>query len=138
MTFDRKSALILVTALAACAVLFWAGSSDSDTTMPPEPDLPIVYVEMKATLEEFVEQFRREPFVSLGVTHADVAERELIIGWDRHWMALPRIYRREITEKIGEPWARYLGGVTRIYAVPDGTELAGYTAEGGVMLRELN
>lgn len=104
----------------------------------PEADLPIVQIEMKATLDEFIEQFEQEPFVSLGVIHVGVSERELIIGWDQRWMSLPRIYRREVIEKVGEPWARYLGGVTRIYAVPDGTELASYTAQAGVMLRELN
>ncbi len=138
MNFDRKSALILVVALAISAALFWAGSSDRDRATPLEPDLPIVQVEMKATLDEFIEQFDKEPFVSLGVVHADVTERELIIGWDQRWMSLPRIYRREVIAKVGEPWARYLGGVTRIYAVPDGTELASYTAQAGVRLRELN
>ena len=89
---------------------------------------------MKADLDQFIQQFHVEPFPSLGLVEAEAFERELILGWDNRWLSLPRIYRREVVEKIGRPWATYMGGVTMIYSVRDGTEIARYTADAGAEL----
>ncbi len=135
MNFDRKSSLILVAVLAILGAVFWNASNERDSGVPPERELPIVQVEMKPDLDQFIEQFRVEPFPSLGLIEAEVFERELIIGWDNRWLSLPQIYRREVLEKIGQPWAYYMGGVTVVYGVPDGSELARYTSEDGSELR---
>ena len=134
MNFGRRGAGILVTVLAVFAFIFWTVSSKPLSDTPSRPELPIVQVEMKTDLDQFIQQFHAEPFPSLGLVEADAFERELILGWDNRWLSLPRIYRREVVEKIGRPWATYMGGVTLIYSVPDGTEIARYTADAGAEL----
>ena len=134
MNLGRRGAGILVPVLAVFAFIFWTVSSKPVSDTPSGPELPIVQVEMKADLDQFIQQFHVEPFPSLGLVEAEVFERELILGWDNRWLSLPRIYRREVVEKIGRPWATYMGGVTMIYSVPDGTEFARYTADAGAEL----
>ena len=124
----------MVTVLAVGGVFFWAGSSEPHPEPPEQPAFPVVEVEMKADLDQFIAQFEQEPFLSLGLVEVDAFERELYLGWDRTWLTLPRLYRRDLVEKIGRPWAFYLDGVTRVHAVPDGREIARYSAEEGVAL----
>ncbi len=134
MNFGRRGAGIFVPVLAVFAFIFWTVSSKPVSDTPSGPELPIVQVEIKADLDQFIQQFHVEPFPSLGLVEAEAFERELILGWDNRWLSLPRIYRREVVEKIGRPWAYYMGGVTMIYSVPDGIEFARYTADAGAEL----
>lgn len=103
MNFGRRGAGILVTVLAVFAFLFWTVSSQPVSETPSRPELPIVQVEMKADLDQFIQLFPAEPLPSLGLVEAEAFERELILGWDNRWLSLPRIYRREVVEKIGRP-----------------------------------
>ena len=124
----------MVAVLAVAGAVFWAGSNEPQPDLREQPAFPIVAVEMKADLDQFIAQFEQEPFLSLGLVEVDAFEKELYLGWDRTWLTLPRLYRGELLEKIGQPWAFYLGGVTRVYAVPDGREIARYSAEEGAAL----
>lgn len=128
---DRKGVGVLAAILALVGLTFWPSSGESVSDAPSQPELPIAQVEMKADLEQFIQQFHIEPFPSLGLVEGEAVDRALLVGWDSRWLSLPGIYRRELVEKIGQPWAYYLGGTTVVYGVPDGAEIARYTAEAG-------
>jgi hypothetical protein len=134
MNLDRKGVGVLAATLALVGLIFWTSSGEPVSDAPSQPELPIVQVEMKADLEQFIQQLHVEPFPSLGLVKAEAVDRALLVGWDSRWLSLPGIYRRELVEKLGRPWAYYMGGTTVVYGVPDGAEIARYTAEDGAEL----
>lgn len=134
MKLDRNTVVLLVAVLAVVGLITWRVSSPAPVPARKAETsaLPVIQVEPKETIDLFLAQFEDETFTSIGLVRVEAVDRELILGWNKKWIELPEHYRRDTVKKIAEPWAMYFGGVTRIFAVPTGHELARYTPRRGV------
>lgn len=128
MRFDRNVVVLLIAVLVVVGALSWR-ISQTERSAPPDtaPSLPTLHVEPRESIDEFLAQFENDAFKSVGLVRADAFEDELVLGWNRKWTELPDHYRRETVSRIGAAWNLYYGGITRVYAVPNGAELARYS-----------
>ena len=129
MRLDRSNAVLIVAVLAVAGILTWRISQSPRQAPAPAPEagLPQIRLEPKETIDQFLAQLETDSFKSIGIEKAAAFDQELTLGWNRKWLELPEQYRRETVITIGRAWNLYYGGVTRVYAVPSGDELARYS-----------